>query len=196
MGFPRQEYWSRLPFPSPGDLPDPGIELVSPASPTFAGRFFTTEPPGKPKVDRKKKPFFKGILDKWFKLTKSGKGTIPKIYGCKWHLAMSPLWRNMYTSFLNPLCTLNCEQGNRQKPKVLTPHTSFIYPEHSYCQNEWMLNFSCKLPTLWHNSILSIFQCWIFCKFATFTTITIIVTKYIFPLRIYRVVNLGMLAIL
>ena len=31
MGFPRQEYWSRLPFPSPGDLPHPGIELGSPA---------------------------------------------------------------------------------------------------------------------------------------------------------------------
>ena len=43
--FPRQEYWSGLPFPSPGDLPDPGIEPVSPA---LAGRFFTTEPPGKP----------------------------------------------------------------------------------------------------------------------------------------------------
>ena len=33
MGFPRQEYWSRLPFPSPGDLPDPGIEHTSPVSP-------------------------------------------------------------------------------------------------------------------------------------------------------------------
>ena len=42
MGFPRQEYWSGLPFPSPGDLPDPGIEPVSLA---LAGRFFTTEPP-------------------------------------------------------------------------------------------------------------------------------------------------------
>ena len=31
MGFPRQEYWSGLPFPSPGDLPDPGIQSVSPA---------------------------------------------------------------------------------------------------------------------------------------------------------------------
>ena len=31
MGFPRQEYWSELPFPSPRDLPNPGIELVSPA---------------------------------------------------------------------------------------------------------------------------------------------------------------------
>ena len=45
MRFSRQEYWSRLPFPSPGDLPDPGIEHTSPVSP---GRFFTTEPSGKP----------------------------------------------------------------------------------------------------------------------------------------------------
>ena len=46
--FPRQEYWSGLPFPTPGDLPDPGIKLTSPASPALAGGFFTTEPPGKP----------------------------------------------------------------------------------------------------------------------------------------------------
>ena len=45
MGLSRQDYWSGLPFPSPGDLPDPGIEPVSPA---LAGRFFTTEPLGKP----------------------------------------------------------------------------------------------------------------------------------------------------
>jgi len=45
MGFPRQEYWSRLQFPSPGDPSDPGIE---PDSPTLAGGFFTTEPPEKP----------------------------------------------------------------------------------------------------------------------------------------------------
>ena len=45
MGFSRQEYWSGLLFPSPGDLPNPGIE---PASLALAGRFFTTEPLGKP----------------------------------------------------------------------------------------------------------------------------------------------------
>ena len=45
MGFSRQEYWSGLPFPSPGALPDPGTE---PEFPALAGRFFTTEPPGKP----------------------------------------------------------------------------------------------------------------------------------------------------
>jgi len=45
--FSRQEYWGGLPFPAPEDLPDPGIETVSPASPALAGGFFTTEPPGK-----------------------------------------------------------------------------------------------------------------------------------------------------
>ena len=44
MGLSRQEYWSGLPFPTPGDLLDPGIEPASPASPALAGGFFTTEP--------------------------------------------------------------------------------------------------------------------------------------------------------
>ena len=47
VGFLRQEYWSGLPFPSPGDLPNPGIE---PASPALAGGLFSPEPPGKPTV--------------------------------------------------------------------------------------------------------------------------------------------------
>ena len=47
MGFSRQEYWSGLPFPSPGDLPHPGIE---PRSPAFQADALTSEPPGKPKL--------------------------------------------------------------------------------------------------------------------------------------------------
>ena len=45
MGFSRQEYWSGLPLPSPGDLPEPGIE---PGSPAFQADALTSEPPGKP----------------------------------------------------------------------------------------------------------------------------------------------------
>ena len=44
---PREEYWSGVPFLFPGDLPDPGIEPMSPVSPALAGGFFTTKPPGK-----------------------------------------------------------------------------------------------------------------------------------------------------
>ena len=50
IGFSRQKYWNGLPVPPPGDLPDPGIKLQSPASLILAGRFFTSEPLGKPLV--------------------------------------------------------------------------------------------------------------------------------------------------
>ena len=53
MEFSRQEYWNGLPFPSPGDLPDPGIEPVSLA---LAGGFFTTAPPVAWTVSTKLKP--------------------------------------------------------------------------------------------------------------------------------------------
>jgi len=52
MRSPRQEYWSGLPFPPPGDLPYPEIE---PASSALAGRFFTTEPSGKKVQHQKEK---------------------------------------------------------------------------------------------------------------------------------------------
>ena len=48
--FSRQEFWSGLPFPTAGDLPNPGIEPESPAFPALAGGFFTSAPPGKPFV--------------------------------------------------------------------------------------------------------------------------------------------------
>ena len=50
MGFSGQEYWSGLPFPSPGDLPDPGIE---PRSPALQADSLPSEPPGKPVLDKK-----------------------------------------------------------------------------------------------------------------------------------------------
>ena len=50
MGCPRREYWSVLPFPPTGDLPDPGIEPTSLASPALAGGFFTAVLPVKPHI--------------------------------------------------------------------------------------------------------------------------------------------------
>ena len=47
MGFSRHEYWSGLPFPPPGDLPDPGIEPASLVSLALTGGFLTTKPPAK-----------------------------------------------------------------------------------------------------------------------------------------------------
>ena len=51
MEFFRQEYWSGLPFPTPGDLPNPGVEFASLAPPALADGFTTPAPPGKPSLD-------------------------------------------------------------------------------------------------------------------------------------------------
>ena len=52
VGFPRQEYWRGLSFSSPGDLPDSGLELASLVPLALASGFFTTEPPGKPRLEQ------------------------------------------------------------------------------------------------------------------------------------------------
>ena len=56
MGFSRQEYWSVLPLPPPGNFPNTGIKAVSPTAPALADGFFTTEPPGSPRQRGKDKP--------------------------------------------------------------------------------------------------------------------------------------------
>ena len=61
MEFSKQEYWSGLPFPPPGNLPDPQIKSLTPVSLELAGGFFTTEPHGKPHVD----PYPHHIKFKW-----------------------------------------------------------------------------------------------------------------------------------
>ena len=65
MGFSRQEYWSGL--PSPGDLPDSGIEPKGPVVPALAGGFFTTEPPGKPLQINVKLLRFYNSAEPWHK---------------------------------------------------------------------------------------------------------------------------------
>ena len=72
MGFPRQEYWSGLSLPPPGNLPDPGIRPTSLVSPALAGGFFTVEPPGKPQTSvqdqaiSSRLQYFKMLMEKMF----------------------------------------------------------------------------------------------------------------------------------
>ena len=74
MGFSRQEYWSGLPFPSPGDLPNPGIK---PESPALEADALTSEPPGKPRTVILPFFFFHdiGIFDIFERLLNSCHGT-------------------------------------------------------------------------------------------------------------------------
>ena len=68
MGFSRQEYWSGLPFPSPGDLPDPGIKPASLMSPVLAGGFFTTSATWEALVS------FKNFQNPFAKIKRFGRG--------------------------------------------------------------------------------------------------------------------------
>ena len=61
-GFPRQEYWSGLPFHSPVDLPHPGFEPASPVCPALAGEFFTAQPAGKPNFPKRYSSNRSGML--------------------------------------------------------------------------------------------------------------------------------------
>ena len=67
MGFSRQEYWSGVPLPSPGGLPDAGIQPTSLVSPALAGRFFTTAPWEGPTLFKQDQVWFKGTVR--FKVT-------------------------------------------------------------------------------------------------------------------------------
>ena len=64
-GFPRQEYWSRLPCSPPGDLPKPGFETASLTSCALAGKFFTTEPLGKPGEDQGGRQQCSDLMGTW-----------------------------------------------------------------------------------------------------------------------------------
>ena len=59
MKFSRQGYWRGLPFPTPGDLPDPGTEPMSSASPALGSEFLTTKPPGKSRKSPHRSPIKK-----------------------------------------------------------------------------------------------------------------------------------------
>ena len=100
MGFPRHEYWSGLPFPPPGDLPDPGIE---PTSPVLADEFFTTEPPGKPccseSTPRGKDPCGSDLPSLW--LEQQEEGAVP---GC-------PKEPGTVRRALHLLANQSCRQG-------------------------------------------------------------------------------------
>ena len=73
VGLPRQEYWSGLPLPTPGNLPDPGIKHMSPA---LVGGFFTTAPPGKPYSSQNRShKCFPEFCESFRKITELQRGT-------------------------------------------------------------------------------------------------------------------------
>ena len=111
MGFLRQKYWSGLPFPPPGDLPDPGIDSPSPALTTG---FFTTEPPGKPIAFFVTKYSFLG----------------------DWINMWPYIWRAAYTSQLQQKRKAICAHFKRGIEHKLQCHSSSFLPTCQPCHLE------------------------------------------------------------
>ena len=85
LEFPRQEYWSGLPFPTPEVLPNPGMEPSSLASLALGGRFFTPAPPGKPTIlftynKMNNEPILSAKFDKFWTMQLSMEPTLIKLY--------------------------------------------------------------------------------------------------------------------
>ena len=131
-GFSRQEYWSGLPFPSPGDLPNPGIETGSPASQVDSLPY---EPPGKPSM-------ITGLCN--------AGGIIPfKIYidpnrlGCSYRVLASHNFSIFIPLYLHYLPSFSLSHPHRSKenfnfPALFFMHSSLIiyYYCSSFCQSE------------------------------------------------------------
>ena len=118
MGFPRQEYWSGLPFPPPGDLPSPGIE---PRSPALQVDSLSAEPPGKPLVHQG----FPGLP--WptvlsFSLLGCISHSVKYRMDEATHVTTSSLKKihsNMHSCFLSPICLPPREEKKNPQPKAL-----------------------------------------------------------------------------
>ena len=103
MGFSRQEYWSKLPCPPPGDLSDPGIEPASLTSPALAGGFFTTLPllqPGKP--ESQCRPWHDGNqMQNWICMPGSSE-SLHRRNSCAPGFPLSLLWQDLPVWFPIP----------------------------------------------------------------------------------------------
>ena len=114
MGFSRQEYWSGLPFPSPGDLPKPGIE---PRSPTLQADALTSEPPGKPIVTTRGEASYYHFLLSDQKLWKR-----TGWWGAVWVMGVREAWRQKEEQ------GWNCYNSRALPYRVIARHTLLFPP--------------------------------------------------------------------
>ena len=123
MGFSKQEYWSGLPFPAPGDLLDPEIKSKPLLSPVLAGAFFTTEPPGKPSSTGQ--VYTIPVL--FYKTLQSYKAIrgMPTQYSK--NISPSQIWKKTFTGprfSQNPDVTVNIPRDNLKIAMTFTLKTS------------------------------------------------------------------------
>ena len=168
MGFSWQEYWSGLPFPPPGDLPDPDIKPMSSASPALAGRFLTTEPFGNPSTLKKKKSnhscrinvAFITTLEKMFLLGKEWFSYSHWTHGLSWRDTQSLLPQipvKLFREFDYRLqdtiakCSSQCERlfASSDLNLVQAPGTPQSWVQPPFCPTSWKYMATCSNILAW-----------------------------------------------
>ena len=127
MGFSRQEYWSRLPCPPPGDLPDPGMEPMTPA---LAGRFFTSNTTGKAQCEL-------------YTSINPNNNLLPEfLIQLFWYIGLKN-----NRSLVNLMCTLSTSSFNFPNPSTLekfiqsTTYAPSLYLFSSHCFSSCSISF-------------------------------------------------------
>ena len=128
MGFSRKEYWSRLPCPSSGDLPNPGIEPKSLASPALQADSIPTEPPGKPHHCLKYHQYASASKSK----------TSPDI-------SLELLYSVPYLTTLPGLSHLRYRVAKMEWPKSV-PQLQCLWAQSTICSGEKPVSPYCLIP--------------------------------------------------
>ena len=128
MGFPRQAYWRGLPFPSPGDLPDPGTE---PESSALVGGFFTTEPQGEKDLKRKRAS--------WNQRTKANKQTSNNKVYSNLRIYLHSLTKDCsnVSRSLSERNKMYSPPWNNTGLNCAVPLTHQIFSVHTNCNSKW-----------------------------------------------------------
>ena len=129
MGFSRQEYWSGVPFRLPGDLPDPVIACIPPASPVLAGRIFSVAPPGKPLIH------LLASTKSAFPIFRLGVGRILLLSTCMWNTEEAALGGKILFHF-TPRFLRWAENAVSSSPSPKCKHFS-KEGECTQCANRW-----------------------------------------------------------
>ena len=172
-GFSKQEYWSRLPFPPLEDLPHPGIKLTSPAAPSLACKFFTTEYLGSPCL-----LLWEAFKTKWTLLdcvkSQIWESTVYSFIGVKWLDIIAYQWLMSWTDHSAPdsqmflVLALFHPSSFSYYPSFYPSFLCLFSLSHSDCQNGLSQLFNKKI--YWVTQ-LSVIHCkaWGFCLQLLFT---------------------------
>ena len=163
MGFSRQEYWSGLPCPSSGDLPDPGIEPASLMSPALQADSLSTELPGKADLWMWKVNIASTVISLWMESNSDGLRNYDHMTWLLWDAYSFHFWvlscnlQNKSGTFLFHCLFCQLILQNSKFEGIIQAYWPFTVPYSGYCTVLYVLFYLILTATLWTGSYFSQF---------------------------------------